>query len=78
MGSEMCIRDSYLMRAKGRKFPITRGVAMIAAVHPHGGGRHQHPGKPTTVSKRSPPGKKVGLIGAKQVGRSKRSRGSRR
>ena len=67
----------YLMRAKGRKWPITRGVAMIAALHPHGGGRHQHPGKPTTVSKHSPPGRKVGLIGARQSGRSKRSRGSR-
>lgn len=65
----------YLMRAKGRKWPITRGVAMIAAVHPHGGGRHQHLGKPSTVSRHAPPGRKVGLIAARQAGRSKRSRG---
>lgn len=64
----------YLMRAKGRKWPITRGVAMIAAVHPHGGGRHKHLGKPGTVSRKAPPGRKVGLIAARQSGRAKRSR----
>ncbi|RLI24998.1 MAG: 50S ribosomal protein L2 [Candidatus Hecatellales archaeon] len=64
----------YLMRAKGRKWPITRGVAMIAAVHPHGGGRHRHLGKPGTISRHAPPGRKVGLIAARQSGRSKRTR----
>ncbi|KYH38666.1 MAG: 50S ribosomal protein L2 [Candidatus Hecatellales archaeon B24] len=67
----------HLMRAKGRKWPVTRGVAMIAAAHPHGGGRHRHLGKPGTISRRAPPGRKVGLIAAKQSGRSKRSRGGR-
>ena len=29
-------------RSRGRKYPIVRGVAQAAYVHPHGGGRHQH------------------------------------
>lgn len=63
----------HLMRAKGRKYPITKGVAMIAAVHPHGGGSHKSSSlKPTTVSRRAPPGQKVGLIAAKRTGRRKR------
>lgn len=63
-----------LMRAKGRKYPTVRGVAMAAVYHPHGGGRHQHPGKPTTVGKTAPPGAKVGLIAAKKAGRGARIR----
>ncbi len=58
-----------IMRARGRKYPTVRGVAMISVYHPHGGGRHQHPGKPTTVGRTTPPGRKVGLIAAKQTGR---------
>jgi large subunit ribosomal protein L2 len=63
-----------LMRARGRKYPTVRGVAMAAVYHPHGGGRHQHPGKPTTVSRTAPPGAKVGLIAAKKTGRGARAR----
>jgi len=62
-----------LMRARGRVWPITKGQAMIAASHPHGGGRHKHAGKPTTVSRNAPPGRKVGMIAAKETGRSKRA-----
>lgn len=58
-----------LMRAKGRKWPIVRGVAMAAVHHPHGGGRHQSEGHPTTVSRNLPPGAKVGHISAKRTGR---------
>ena len=58
--------------SKGRLWPITKGQAMVAASHPHGGGRHKHAGKPTTVSRNTPPGRKVGLIAARQSGRSKR------
>ena len=32
-------------KAKGKKYPIVRGVAQAAYVHPHGGGRHQHVGQ---------------------------------
>jgi large subunit ribosomal protein L2 len=64
-------RRAWLL-PKGRLWPITKGQAMIAASHPHGGGRHKHAGKPTTVGKNTPPGRKVGLIAARQSGRSKR------
>jgi large subunit ribosomal protein L2 len=46
---------------------------MIAASHPFGGGRHRHPGKPTTVSRHAPPGRKVGLIAARRTGRGKKA-----
>lgn len=62
-----------LMRARGRVWPMTKGQAMIAASHPHGGGRHKHAGKPTTVGRTAPPGRKVGMIAARQTGRSKRA-----
>jgi large subunit ribosomal protein L2 len=62
-----------LMRSRGRVWPTTKGQAMIAASHPHGGGRHKHAGKPTTVGRNAPPGRKVGMIAARQTGRSKRA-----
>jgi large subunit ribosomal protein L2 len=62
-----------LMRSRGRVWPSTKGQKMIAASHPHGGGRHKHSGKPTTVSRNAPPGRKVGMIAARQTGRAKRA-----
>jgi large subunit ribosomal protein L2 len=62
-----------LMASRGRKYPRVRGQAMIAASHPFGGGRHRHPGKPTTVSRHAPPGRKVGLIAARRTGRGKKA-----
>ena len=58
-------------RSKGRKFPIVRGVAQAAYVHPHGGGRHQHVGQSSTVSRNAPPGAKVGSIAARKTGRAR-------
>lgn len=58
-------------RTKGRKFPIVRGVAQAAYVHPHGGGRHQHVGQSSTVSRDAPPGAKVGSIAARKTGRAR-------
>jgi large subunit ribosomal protein L2 len=66
----------FAKRAKGQVYPVTKGVKMTAASHPHGGGRHRRPGKSTTVSRHSPPGKKVGLIAARNSGKRKRQRGS--
>jgi len=61
----------HLMHAKGHKYQRTRGVAMVAAVHPYGsskrGGR-----KVTTVSRHAPPGQKVGLIAARSTGRKRK------
>jgi len=61
-----------LMSARGRRWPGVKGQAMISASHPYGGGRHKHAGKPTTVSRDTPPGRKVGLIAARQSGRAKK------
>nr|AIF12384.1 ribosomal protein L2 (RP-L2, rplB) [uncultured marine thaumarchaeote KM3_55_F05] len=58
-----------LARARGRMYPRTRGVAMASVYHPFGGGRHQHPGKSTASSRNAPPGRKVGLIAPRKVGR---------
>lgn len=66
----------HLMVAKGRTYPRVGGVAMISAYHPHGGGRHKHPSKPTTVARGAPPGRKVGLIAARRTGRGIKKRGS--
>lgn len=64
-------RRYHIARAKGRKFPSIRGVAVAVVYHPHGGGRHQHPGRPTTVSRNTPPGRKVGNIAARKTGRTR-------
>ncbi|BAW30956.1 MAG TPA: 50S ribosomal protein L2 [Methanothermobacter sp.] len=59
----------HALKAKGKKSVVVRGVAMNAVDHPHGGGNRQHPGRPTTVSKHAPPGRKVGSIAAKRTGK---------
>ena len=61
----------YYMRARGKKYPTVRGVAMAAVYHPFGGGRHQHPGKPTSTPRNAPPGRKVGHIAPKKTGRGR-------
>lgn len=61
----------HLMRARGRKYPRTRGKAMVAAVHPFGSSKRSAR-KVTTVSRNAPPGKKVGLIAARGAGRKKK------
>ena len=58
-------------RSKGQKYPIVRGVAQAVYVHPHGGGRHQHVGRSSTVSRNAPPGRKVGSIAARKTGRAR-------
>ncbi|MEM0121578.1 MAG: 50S ribosomal protein L2, partial [Thermoprotei archaeon] len=52
----------HLMKAKPTKYPRVRGVAMNIVSHPHGGGNHPSVSRSTTVSRRLPPGKKVGHI----------------
>ncbi|MCS7124233.1 MAG: 50S ribosomal protein L2 [Candidatus Bathyarchaeota archaeon] len=61
----------HLMRARGRKYPRTRGRAMVAAVHPYGSSKRSAR-KVTTVSRNAPPGQKVGLIAARGAGRRKK------
>jgi len=59
----------HKMRSRGTKYPRVRGVAMNAVDHPFGGGGRQHPGKPKSVSRNAPPGRKVGDIASKRTGR---------
>ncbi|MDY6818921.1 MAG: 50S ribosomal protein L2 [Halobacteriales archaeon] len=59
----------HKMRARGSKYPTVRGVAMNAVDHPFGGGGRQHPGKPKSISRNAPPGRKVGDISSRRTGR---------
>ena len=59
----------HKMRARGSKWPRVRGVAMNAVDHPFGGGGRQHPGRPKSVSRDAPPGRKVGDISSRRTGR---------
>ncbi|MFB6270789.1 MAG: 50S ribosomal protein L2 [Halobacterium sp.] len=59
----------HKMKTRGGKWPKVRGVAMNAVDHPFGGGGRQHPGRPKSVSRNAPPGRKVGDIASKRTGR---------
>jgi large subunit ribosomal protein L2 len=61
----------HWLRAKGHKYPRTRGRAMVAAVHPYGSSKRSAR-KGTTTSHGAPPGQKVGLISARGTGRRKK------
>jgi large subunit ribosomal protein L2 len=62
-------KKHFAYKTRGKQYPIVRGVAMCAVSHPHGGGGHQHVGKPYTVKRGSSPGRNVGSIAAKRTGR---------
>ena len=62
-------KKHHAVKAKAKVFPIVRGVAMNPVDHPHGGGAHQHVGKPSSVSRNAPPGRKVGNIAARRTGK---------
>jgi large subunit ribosomal protein L2 len=59
------------MQAHGRLYPTVRGIAQAAVFHPHGGGRHQHIGRQSSVGRTTPPGRKVGILSPKKTGRSR-------
>jgi len=59
----------HKMKSRAAKYPRVRGVAMNVVDHPFGGGGWQHPGRPTTVSRNAPPGRKVGSIAARRTGK---------
>jgi len=59
----------HAYKTRGRQYPVVRGVAMNPVAHPHGGGSHQHVGKPSSIRRGSPPGTKVGNISSKRTGR---------
>ena len=58
----------HMQRPRARYWPIVRKVTMNAVAHPHGGGSGS-PGKPTSVSRNTPPGRKVGLIAPRRTGK---------
>lgn len=62
-------KKMHSVRSRAKLFPVVSGVAKNAVDHPHGGGQKQHEGKPTTVARGTPPGRKVGLIAAKRTGK---------
>jgi len=64
-------------RVKRNCWPKVRGVAKNPVEHPHGGGNHQHVGHPTTCNRRSPSGKKAGLIAARRTGLLKGGKGKK-
>ncbi len=62
----------HQMRCKATNWPVITASGMNACSHPFGGGRKKTPGRPTTTSRNAPPGRKVGMIAARQSGRKTR------
>jgi len=56
--------------ARGKLYPRTSGGAMNAVDHPYGGG-YTGLGKPKSVSRHAPPGRKVGSLSPKRTGKRK-------
>ncbi len=65
-------QNFYKMGARNKLYPRVRGVAMNACNHPHGGGSHGYTGRPASVARNTPPGRKVGHIAPSRTGRRKR------
>jgi large subunit ribosomal protein L2 len=59
----------HKVSSRATVWPRVRGVAMNAVDHPFGGGGRQHPGKPKSISRNAPPGRKVGDISSRRTGR---------
>ncbi|MGC8652126.1 MAG: 50S ribosomal protein L2 [Candidatus Micrarchaeia archaeon] len=64
-------KNFYRMHAVNRTWPTNRGVKMSPVDHPFGGKQH-HKGKSSMTSRNAPPGRKVGNIAARRVGRRKK------
>jgi len=63
----------HKMRAKNKLYPHVCGTSQNAVDHPFGGTRSSRKGRPTTVPRFAPPGRKVGLLKASRTGRKKRN-----
>ncbi len=64
-------KSHYMYHTLNRTWPRNRGVKMNPVDHPFGGKQH-HKGKSSMTSRNAPPGRKVGHIAARRVGRKKR------
>ena len=62
-------KKHHKVKGRGIVWPRVRGVAMNAVDHPFGGGGRQHPGKPKSISRNAPPGRKVGDISSRRTGK---------
>ncbi|MEE8168010.1 MAG: 50S ribosomal protein L2 [Candidatus Hydrothermarchaeales archaeon] len=58
----------HVLKPTAKYWPIVRKVAMNPVSHPHGGASGS-PGKPTSVARGTPPGRKVGMIAPRRTGR---------
>ncbi len=63
-------KSYYIYHVLNRTWPTNRGVKMNPVDHPFGGKQH-HKGKSSMTSRNAPPGRKVGHIAARRVGRRK-------
>ena len=61
----------YKMKARNKLWPKTSGVAMNSVDHPFGSGRGRHIGKSKIAPRNAPPGRKVGTIKPRRVGKRK-------
>lgn len=59
-----------VLRKRGKLYPIVSGVAMGPVNHPFGG--KTKPGIPKSVSRHAPPGRKVGSISPRRMGKRKK------
>jgi large subunit ribosomal protein L2 len=55
-------KKQLTLRSRSKAYFKVSGVAMNPVDHPHGGGSHPHVGKPSTVGRNVPPGRKVGRL----------------
>nr|AJS12443.1 50S ribosomal protein L2P [uncultured archaeon] len=60
------------MKARNKYYPIVSGISMNALCHPHGGKHSSKKGRPTIAPKNAPPGRKVGAIRPRGMGRGSR------
>lgn len=56
------------MRAHHKVYPKVCGISMNAVAHPFGGKSSKIKGRPSTISRHAPPGRKVGKIAARRTG----------
>jgi large subunit ribosomal protein L2 len=61
----------HIQKPLNRRWPHCRGVKMNAVDHPFGGKQH-HKGRSSSTSRNAPPGRKVGMIASRRVGRKKK------
>jgi large subunit ribosomal protein L2 len=64
-------KSHYMWHATNRMWPKYRGVKLNPVDHPFGGKQH-HKGQSSMTSRNAPPGRKVGHIAARRVGRRKK------